>query len=68
MPEEDTIPLSISVEDAFKLLISGGVVEPGEKQSQFSFRRRVRNAGQQERITLPGEINEKDEDGKKSVS
>jgi uncharacterized membrane protein len=68
LPEEDTIPLSISVEDAFKLLISGGVVEPGEKQSQFPFRRRARNASQQERIIVPGEVNDKDEDGKKSVS
>jgi uncharacterized membrane protein len=68
LPEEDTIPLSISVEDAFKLLISGGVVEPGEGQSQFPFRRRARNARQVERITPPGETNEKGEDGKKSVS
>ncbi len=41
---EDTIPLDISVEDAFKLLISGGVVEPGGSASQFPFGKRKRNA------------------------
>jgi len=44
LPEEDTIPLSMSVEEAFKLLISGGVVEPGESASQFPFGRKQRNA------------------------
>ena len=44
LPEEDTIPLSMSVEEAFKLLISGGVVEPGESASQFPFGKRQRNA------------------------
>jgi uncharacterized membrane protein len=45
LPEEDTIPLSMSVEEAFKLLISGGVVEPGGSVPQFSFGKRQRNAG-----------------------
>jgi uncharacterized membrane protein len=50
LPEEDTIPLRMSVEDAFKLLISGGVVEPGEKNvSHFRFGRRQRNATHAER-------------------
>ncbi len=44
LPEEDTIPLSMSVEEAFKLLISGGVVEPGESASKFPFGKRQRNA------------------------
>lgn len=44
IPEEDTIALDISVEDAFKLLISGGVVEPGGKMPQFPFGRKQRNA------------------------
>jgi uncharacterized membrane protein len=44
LPEEDTIPLSMSVEEAFKLLISGGVVEPGGSASQFPFGKRQRNA------------------------
>ena len=44
LPEEDTIPLSMSVEEAFKLLISGGVVEPGGNASQFPFGKRQRNA------------------------
>ena len=43
VPEEDTVPLNISVEDAFKLLISGGVVEPGGKVPQFFFGRKQRN-------------------------
>ncbi|MEJ2430550.1 MAG: DUF502 domain-containing protein [Deltaproteobacteria bacterium] len=43
IPEEDTIPLDISVEDAFKLLISGGVVEPGGKIPQSLFGRKQRN-------------------------
>ena len=44
LPEEDTIPLSMSVEEAFKLLISGGVVEPGGSAPQFPFGKRQRNA------------------------
>ena len=44
LPEEDTIPLSMSVEEAFKLLISGGVVEPGGSISQFPFGKRQREA------------------------
>lgn len=28
VPERDIVPLPISVEDAFKLLISGGIVNP----------------------------------------
>ncbi len=44
IPVEDTIPLDISVEDAFKLLISGGVVEPGGGGPQFPFGKRQRNA------------------------
>ena len=44
LPEEDTIPLSMSVEEAFKLLISGGVVEPGGSASRFPFGKRQRNA------------------------
>jgi uncharacterized membrane protein len=49
LPEEDTIPLQMSVEDAFKLLISGGVVEPGKSSPQFRFGRRQRNATHAER-------------------
>jgi len=30
VPEKDTIPLQMNVEDAFKLLISGGLVGPGK--------------------------------------
>lgn len=48
VPEEDTISLDIGVEDAFKLLISGGVVEPGGTVSQFPFGRKQRNARMQE--------------------
>jgi uncharacterized membrane protein len=44
LPEAETIPLTMSVEEAFKLLISGGVVEPGGKAPQFPFGRRQRNA------------------------
>ena len=49
LPEEDTIPLRMSVEEAFKLLISGGVVEPGGKMPHFSFGKRRRNASDTER-------------------
>jgi uncharacterized membrane protein len=48
LPEEDTIPLSMSVEEAFKLLISGGVVEPGGNVPQFPFGKRQRNARDEE--------------------
>ncbi|MBU1003222.1 MAG: DUF502 domain-containing protein [Proteobacteria bacterium] len=30
VPEEDVIPLDISVEDSFKILISGGIINPDE--------------------------------------
>lgn len=49
--EADTIPLSISVEDAFKLLISGGVVEPGGGAPPFRFAKKPRNAENAERLT-----------------
>ena len=48
LPEEETIPLSMSVEEAFKLLISGGVVEPGQNVPQFPFGKRQRNASNTE--------------------
>jgi uncharacterized membrane protein len=44
IPAEDTIPLDISVEEAFQLLISGGVVEPGGNVPRFPFGKRQRNA------------------------
>ncbi|UCG14678.1 MAG: DUF502 domain-containing protein [Deltaproteobacteria bacterium] len=44
VPEQEAIPLSISVEEAFKLLISGGAVELGVNLPQFPFGRRVREA------------------------
>ena len=53
LPEEDTIPLRMSVEEAFKLLISGGVVEPGGSSPQFRFGRRQRGARNAER-TMQG--------------
>ena len=31
VPEEDIIPLDMSVEDAFKVLISGGILNPEDK-------------------------------------
>jgi uncharacterized membrane protein len=38
VPEEDIIPLEMSVEDAFKVLMSGGILNPdaaaGKKKSQ----------------------------------
>jgi uncharacterized membrane protein len=37
VPEKETIPLSMSVEDAFKLLISVGIAVPGNHSSQFQF-------------------------------
>jgi len=33
VPEDEVIPLSMSVEDAFKLIISGGIVSPSECNS-----------------------------------
>jgi uncharacterized membrane protein len=55
VPEEETVPLSMTVEDAFKLLISGGVVEPGSGQPLFPFGKRARDARNAERIALSGE-------------
>lgn len=49
LPAADTIPLTMSVEEAFKLLISGGVVEPGGQAPQFPFSRRHRHARNAER-------------------
>jgi uncharacterized membrane protein len=37
VPEKETIPLSMSVEDAFKLLISVGIAAPGNHTPQFRF-------------------------------
>ncbi|WP_461209621.1 DUF502 domain-containing protein [Desulfocurvus sp. DL9XJH121] len=34
VPEEDVIPLDISVEDSFKILISGGIIQPEEHNNQ----------------------------------
>ena len=34
VPEEDIIPLEMSVEDAFKVLISGGILNPEDKNGQ----------------------------------
>ena len=31
VPEKDTIPLTMSIEDAFKLIISGGLIGPGNE-------------------------------------
>jgi hypothetical protein len=56
IPEEDTIPLDISVEDAFKLLISGGVVEPGGNMPQFLFGRKQRNARMQQMLAQSGQL------------
>ena len=55
VPEEDTIPLEISVEDAFKLLISGGVVEPGGKIPQSLFGRKQRNAKREQMLAQRGQ-------------
>lgn len=38
LPEEDIIPLDMSVEDAFKVLISGGIINPEDK----NFKKRIR--------------------------
>jgi len=55
IPEEDTIPLDISVEDAFKLLISGGVVEPGGKVPPSLFGRKQRNARMEQMLAPSGQ-------------
>jgi uncharacterized membrane protein len=55
IPEEDTIPLDITVEDAFKLLISGGVVEPGGRLPQFLFGRKQRNARMEQILAQSGQ-------------
>ena len=34
VPEEEVIPLSMSIEDAFKLIISGGIVSPSESNNK----------------------------------
>ena len=44
VPADETIPLSMTVEDAFKLLISGGMVAPGGKPPEFPFGRRFNDA------------------------
>lgn len=56
IPEKDTIPLEISVEDAFKLLISGGVVEPGRSVPQFPFGKKQRNARNAERAVQGAQL------------
>ena len=56
--EEETIPLSISVEDAFKLLISGGVVEPGDRTPPFRFGKRIRHEKKAVGVTLDAEQGE----------
>ena len=56
IPEEDTIPLDISVEDAFKLLISGGVVEPGGQVTPSLFGRRQRNARMQQMVAKSSQV------------
>ena len=30
LPEEETVPLDMPVQDAIKLVISGGIINPGE--------------------------------------
>ncbi|UIJ37525.1 hypothetical protein LWC08_12505 [Desulfobaculum bizertense] len=34
VPEEEVIPLDMSVEDSFKVLISGGIINPESTQEQ----------------------------------
>ncbi|MFP3870948.1 MAG: DUF502 domain-containing protein [Syntrophobacteria bacterium] len=52
--KEETIPLSITVEDAFKLLVSAGIVEPGgQPPPQFPFGRRLRNVESGKQAELP---------------
>jgi uncharacterized membrane protein len=41
VPEEETIPLDMSVEDAFKLLISVGLAVPGNQQPSMPFGRKL---------------------------
>jgi uncharacterized membrane protein len=55
LPEEETIPLTMSVEEAFKLLISGGVVEPGGNPPQFPFGKRQRHAKNAQRAIQMGQ-------------
>jgi uncharacterized membrane protein len=55
LPEKDTIPLTMSVEEAFKLLISGGVVEPGGGAPQFPFGKRQRQARNTQRAMQMGQ-------------
>jgi len=55
IPEDDTIPLDVSVEDAFKLLISGGAVEPGGKIPHFLFGRKQRNARMEKVLAQSGQ-------------
>ena len=43
VPEKETIPLSMSVEDAFKLLISIGMAAPGNQQPYRPFGKRLAN-------------------------
>lgn len=31
VPEKDTIPLNLTIEEAFKIIVSGGVLSPGER-------------------------------------
>jgi hypothetical protein len=78
IPEEDTIPLDITVEDAFKLLISGGVVEPGGRLPQFLFGRKQRNARMEQILAQSGQpeysaagsvkSNDQSENGEKNSS
>lgn len=48
VPEEDLIPLDISVEDAFKLLISGGIISPESQKAAAN----SRDAKQPENISV----------------
>ena len=43
VPEDEVINVSMSIEDAFKVLISGGIVSPEEKESNPTDRRSLRN-------------------------
>jgi hypothetical protein len=53
VPEEETIPLDMSVEDAFKLLISVGLAVPGKQQPGMLFGRRSAD-GRLAQATGPG--------------
>jgi len=33
VPEKDAVPLDISIDDAFRLIMSGGVIVPGAKKN-----------------------------------